>query len=276
MAVSVFPYRTAFVTGASAGLGRAFVQMLRAQGVRVWGTARAVERLSGFSGDRDFVAVEFDLSDPNTAAAAFSRANEAAGGFDVVINNAGYGVFGPFDETDFQVWQSQVDSMLTTTARISHLALRSMRARGQGVLVHVASLATEFPLPYMAGYNMAKAGLSALSESLMVETAGSGVTVLDFRPGDYRTGFNQTMQPHSIDPVREPRLAGAWRALEANLRSGPAPERAAADLRRALVRGRSGVVRSGNWFQAWLAPRLAGLAPQSLKRAVMARYYGVS
>ena len=276
MAVPAFPHRTAFVTGASAGLGRAFVRMLRAEGVRVWGTARAADRLSEFAADTDFVAVALDLADAEQAAAIFSRANTEAGGFDIVINNAGYGVFGRFDASDFRVWQFQVDAMLTTTARVSHLALRSMRERGRGVLVHVTSLATEFPLPYMAGYNMAKAGLSALSESLMIETAGSGVTVLDFRPGDHRTGFNHTMQPPSIDPEREPRLDKAWQTLEANLQGGPVPERAAADLRRALIRGRSGVVRSGTWFQAWLAPLLARLAPLGLKRAVMSRYYGAS
>ncbi len=250
--------------------------MLLAEGVKVWGTARETDRLAEFTGQAAFVAVALDLSQPEQAAAAFSAADENAGGFDVVINNAGYGVFGPFDATDFQVWQSQIDAMLTTTARIAHLAVRSMRARGQGALVNVASLAVEFPLPYMAGYNMAKAGLSALSESLMVETAGTGVTVLDFRPGDHRTGFNHTMQSHSIDPVREPRLARAWKALEANLNSGPEPESAAVDLHRALLRRRSGVVRSGSWFQAWLSPLLARFAPLGLKRAVMARYYGVS
>jgi short-subunit dehydrogenase len=276
VAAPSFPYRTAFVTGASAGLGQGFVRMLLAEGVKVWGTARETDRLAEFAGQSGFVAVALDLSQPEHAAAAFSRADEEAGGFDVVINNAGYGVFGPFDVTDFHVWQSQVDALLTTTARIAHLALRSMRARGRGSLVNVASLATEFPLPYMAGYNMAKAGLSALSESLMVETAGTGVTVLDFRPGDYRTGFNHTMQSHSIDPVRDPRLARAWKALEANLSSSPEPERAAVDLRRALLRRQSGVVRSGSWFQAWLAPLLARLAPLALKRTVMARYYGVS
>ena len=127
MAVPAFPHRTAFVTGASAGLGRALVRMLRAEGVRVWGTARAADRLSEFAADTDFVAVALDLADAEQAAAIFSRANTEAGGFDIVINNAGYGVFGRFDASDFRVWQFQVDAMLTTTARVSHLALRSMR-----------------------------------------------------------------------------------------------------------------------------------------------------
>lgn len=250
--------------------------MLLADGIRVWGTARDPVRLAELSAAPGFTPVVLDLADPAAAAAAFARADADAGGFDIVVNNAGYGVFGPFAETDFDVWRAQVDAMLVATARIAHLALGSMRARGRGSLVNVASLATEFPLPYMAGYNMAKAGLSALSESLMIETAGSGVTVLDFRPGDHRTGFNHTMQSQSFDRAPEPRLARAWARLEENLRGGPGADRAAADLRRALRRGRSGVVRSGSWFQASLAPLLARLVPLGLRRTVMTRYYGAS
>ena len=250
--------------------------MLLADGIRVWGTARDPARLADIRAVPGFTPVVLDLADADAAAAAFVHADADAGGFDIVINNAGYGVFGPFAGTDFEVWRTQVEGMLITTARIAHLALGSMRARGRGSLVNVASLATEFPLPYMAGYNMARAGLSALSESLMVETAGSGVTVLDFRPGDHRTGFNHTMQSQSFDRALEPRLARAWARLEENLRGGPGADRAAADLRRALRRGRSGVVRSGTWLQASLAPLLARLVPLGLRRAVMTRYYGAS
>lgn len=276
VAASIPPHRTAFVTGASAGLGRAFVRMLLADGLKVWGTARDGVRLVEFSGISGFTAVELDLGCPDEAVAAFQRADREAGGFDVVINNAGYGVFAPFVAVDFGVWAAQIEGMLITTARIAQAALQGMSTRDRGVLVNVASLASEFPLPFMAGYNIAKAGLSALSESLMIETAGTGVTVIDFRPGDHRTGFNHTMQSHSIDPVSEPRLARVWRTLEANLQTGPDPERAAADLGRALRRRRSGVIRTGSFFQATLAPLLARLVPLALKRAVAARYSGVS
>jgi NAD(P)-dependent dehydrogenase (short-subunit alcohol dehydrogenase family) len=122
----------------------------------------------------------------------------------------------------------------------------------------------------MSGYNVAKAGLSALSESLMFESRGSAVRVIDFRPGDYRTNFNRAMQNDSAsDSTR-----GAWSALEAALAAAPRPERAARDLRRALIAGRSGVVRSGSFFQARLAPALARLLPRSWVRAATARYFG--
>ena len=268
-------YRTALVTGASTGIGRAFVDMLLEEGVRVWGTGRDPARLPARAG---FAPVALDLDADASVAAAFQQAEGAAGGLDLVVNSAGYGLYGPFAERDFADWRRQLDAMFVRTLQLSHLALRGLVSRNRGALVNVSSLAVEFPLPFMSGYNAAKAGLSAFSESLMIEVAGTGVIVIDFRPGDYRTGFNQTMQAASdnLAPPAGPssrRVQQAWTRLEANLQSAPPPARAAGDLRRALRRGRSGTVRSGTFFQARLAPWLVRLAPAWLHRAVTARYF---
>jgi short-subunit dehydrogenase len=267
-------HRTAFVTGASAGLGREFALMLLSEGVRVWGSSRAPARLEALSSGHPgaFHPVTLDLADGDGAVRAFTVASAAAGGgFDIVINNAGYGVFGEFAGVETAVWRAQLEGMLGTVLALSHAAFRTMRARNRGCLVHVSSIAAEFPLPYMSGYNVAKAGLSALSESLMFESRGSGVIVVDFRPGDYRTNFNQAMQKDSISEGTRK----AWAALEASFASAPAPERAARDLRAALLSGRSGVFRSGSFFQAVVAPLIARITPQSWVRWGTARYFGV-
>jgi short-subunit dehydrogenase len=265
---------TAFVSGASSGLGRAFARMLLGEGVRVWGTSRDPSRLAELSTAHPgtFRPVALDLADTAGAVRAFTEASAAAGGgFDLVVNNAGYGVFGEFAAVEAAVWRSQIDGMLGTVLGLSHAALRSMKARNRGCLVQVSSIAAEFPLPYMSGYNVAKAGLSALSESLMFETRGTGIRVIDFRPGDYRTDFNQVM--HGDATTESTRRA--MKALEAGLAAGPAPERAALDLRRALLANRSAVVRSGSFFQARLAPLLGRLVPASWVRLATARYHGL-
>lgn len=252
--------------------------MLMSEGIRVTGTARDTARLANLAKNPLFTSFALELADPESAERAFQTAssNAGEGGFDLVINNAGFGLFGPFAAVDFTIWQKQIDAMLGTTARLSHAALGSMAKRNLGCLVNVSSLAVEFPLPFMSGYNMAKAGLSALSESLIFETQGTGVTVIDFRPGDYRTAFNQAMQPTAHATTVDPRLASVWRELESHLETSPLPVAAARDLRRALARRRSGVVRSGSFFQARLAPFLSRLAPAGLRRAIVARYQGVS
>lgn len=267
-------YRTAFVTGASSGLGQSFAEMLLAEGVRVWGTAREASRLAPLATHANFTSVVLDLDKPEEAEAAFANASAAAGGFDLVVNNAGYGLFAPFTSVDFSLWQKQLDAMLGATARLSHTALRGMLKAKRGCLVNVASLATDFPLPFMTGYNVAKAGLSALTESLIFETRGTGVTVIDFRPGDFRTGFNRTMQPQAGVLGHDERLARAWQELEKNLNAAPPPNCAATVLRKALLRQRSGTVRCGSFFQGQLAPFFIRFAPPGLRRAIIARYFG--
>ncbi|MDB6114778.1 MAG: fabG 4 [Lacunisphaera sp.] len=264
-------YRTAFVTGASTGLGRAFTDMLLASGVEVWGTARAASRLDLVHAK--FHPVALELGDGLGAERTFLEAAEAAGGFDVVINNAGFGAFGAFAHTDFAVWEEQLRVMLVNTARLSHAALRGMLARGRGALVNISSIAGEFGMPYQAIYNTTKAGLSALNESLMYEVKGTGVIVIDFRPGDYRTDFEGSVRrpPGAAGPGQEK----AWVAFTAMMQSGPPPSHAAARLSAALLRGRSGTVRSGRFFQAVLAPFLARFGSLNLKRRLQEKYFGL-
>lgn len=264
-------YRTALVTGAGAGLGRAFVDMLRAAGVEVWGTSRRLESLTA---SERFHPVAFDLAAGDAAAEdLIGQIDRECGGLDLLIHNAGYGVFGGILDQPLAVWRAQLDAMLGGSFALNRAAFAVMAPRRRGGIVNVTSMAVEFPIPYLAGYNSTKAGLAALSESLMLEAPTAGITFLDFRPGDYRTGFNQAMftSPPETLPAAAQRVA---RRLDATLAAAPPPERAARDLRRALVRGRSGVVRSGSFFQTVLAPLGVRLMPLAVRRAVMARYFG--
>ena len=261
-------YRTAFITGASTGLGRAFAEMLLREGVEVWGTARDPRRLASRA---RFHPVALELGDGVSAERLFQEAARDAGGFDIVINNAGFGVFGDFAGTDFAVWQRQFEVMLVNTARLSQVALRGMLVRRRGALVNVSSLAAEYPMPFQSAYNSVKAGLSALNESLMFETEGTGVIVIDLRPGDYRTDFDGSVQRPA--ELTDPRQRRVWAAFRALMESGPGPEHAADNLRRALARGRSGTVRTGRPFQAVIAPLLSRLGSLALRRRIIARYF---
>jgi short-subunit dehydrogenase len=271
-------HRTAFITGASTGLGRAFAEMLLADGVRVWGTARDAVRLAPLSAGfpQLFTAVVLDLRDGNRAEAAFREADQVAGGFDLVINNAGYGVFAEFAATDFAVWADQLQVMLVNTARLSHAALGGMLARNRGALVNISSLAAEFPLPFQAAYNITKSGLSALNESLMMEVSGTGVVILDVRPGDYRTDFEGSVLRPKGAAEPGPRMARAWQAFVAMMESGPAPAHAAASLRRALLRNRSATVRTGRFFQAVIAPFISRFGSLALRRRIQASYFNLN
>lgn len=273
-------HRTAFVTGSSTGLGRAFAEMLLQDGVQVWGTSREAGRLAPLASAQpgSFHPVILELADGAGAEAAFEKAAAAAGGFDLVINNAGFGLFAEFAAVDFAVWQEQLQIMLVNTLRLSHAALRHFRHRPgsgpRGTLVNISSLAAEFPLPFQSAYNVAKAGLSAFNESAMIEVAGTGIVIIDFQPGDFRTDFDGAVRRPQAQPT--PRMQGAWQAFATMMRSGPPPGEAALALRRALLRHRSGTVRCGRFFQAVLAPFLTRFGSQGLVRRIHARYFNLS
>jgi len=266
-------YSKAVVTGAGSGLGKAFAQMLIAEGVEVWGTSRDCERLSGWQG---LHPVELDLAYAQSVARFCEWLTTDLPDVDVLINNAGSGSFYAIEDFPPEEIQAQIDVLLAAPIRLTQAAFRLMQARGHGAIVNVASLAAEFPLPYMPLYNAAKAGLSNFTRSLDFD-GGCGVKLIDFQPGDYRTNFNAAAQtsPTKESPRRKD-LHTAWKALESHLQNAPSPERAAADLHRALRHGRSGVVTSGGFFQAKVAPCLARLACWPMKRDCMRRYYGLS
>lgn len=273
-------HRAVFVSGASSGIGEAVAHHWLSRGYQVWGTARCRDRLAKFADQKNFHAVEFDLLDRSAAIEAYDAAENAAGGFAVVVNNAGFGLFGVLTEISAQKWDEQLSAMLTNTFLLVRRQVELMVQRdSSATLVNVSSLAVDFPLPFMAGYNVAKAGLSALSESLLMELSETQIRVIDFRPGDVRTKFNAAMQPTATvtpsAPPHQKNMEAAWRTLEQNLDQGPSPELVAVDLWRAVASRRRGTVTTGGWFQATLAPFLIRLFPQGLARGVRWRYFGI-
>ena len=213
-----------------------------------------------------------DVRDDDAVGALVGDAVARFGHVDVLVNNAGGGFWANFMDVTSKGQSALVAENFGQVTSFIRACVPHMH-RG-GSIVNVTSMAVEFPIPFLSGYNVAKAGLAALTESLMLEAPAAGIAVLDFRPGDYRTGFNQAMfaSPDTSLPETARRVAAR---LDATLAAAPGPARAARDLRRALARGRSGVVRSGSFFQTVVAPLGARLAPLGLRRAVMARYFGI-
>ncbi|MEM9161026.1 MAG: SDR family NAD(P)-dependent oxidoreductase, partial [Verrucomicrobiota bacterium] len=154
------------VTGASSGLGKAFAASLVEKGAHVWGTSRSP---GAHDWEEGVTPVSLDLSYVEEIDSQWDSAGLDAIGFDVLVNNAGAGVFGEFEEVGFADWERQVELMLLSPMKLAHLALSQLRASGEGVLANVSSLAVEYPIPFMAGYNAAKGGLTAFSESLALE-----------------------------------------------------------------------------------------------------------
>lgn len=266
-------FPSAFVTGGSSGLGRVFVEALAREGVEVWAGSRSAARLQALPpGAR---AVELDLSDRKEVSEFLSRPPWPEPPA-LLFNNAGYGRFDRLAEIEEGGLSEQLAAMLEAPALLSrHFLCAGVGQTGRAV-VNVSSLAVEYPLPMMHGYNAVKAGLSGWSRSLALEFPGGDGSpfVIDLRPGDYRTDFNQAVR--RTDGREGDRFLGPiWEALEKHLQAGAEPQSIWPPVRRALLRGRSRTLRTGTFFQARVAALAARLLPEGLVNRIHRGYYGM-
>jgi NAD(P)-dependent dehydrogenase (short-subunit alcohol dehydrogenase family) len=241
----------------------------------VWGTGRTLAKLPTFE---RFHPVVLDLNDDDSIANCFSAALHDAGHFDVLINNAGAGVFGPLEAFSDDEFFAQFKTLLLGPLRLIRLALPEMRARHSGLIVNVSSLAGEFPLPFMAPYSMFKAALSAMSEGLAFELLHTGVRVIDVRPGDFATNFHDSTRRIGSELASEyqPNLIRAWHAIDQNMKRAKSSQ-AVADLLVDIVEGRvRGPVQAlGDIFQAGVARLLARIVRRSWVQWGLRKYYGL-
>ena len=184
---------SALVTGAGRGIGRAIARRLAGAGVGVTAVARTAPDLDRLvreisaEGGRAF-AFPGDVRDPDVCAAAVTRAVDAHGGLQILVNNAGIGVHGPVAETSDEDWARVLDTNLTAVFRLTRAALPHL-VRGGGHVFMISSLAGQNPIAGMAAYCASKAALDHFSRCLMLEVRQHGVKVTTLAPGSVATGF---------------------------------------------------------------------------------------
>jgi NAD(P)-dependent dehydrogenase (short-subunit alcohol dehydrogenase family) len=263
------------LTGASAGIGRLAALKLCEKGHEVWGTGRTPAKLPVHP---KFHPVLLDLNNVASIESGFRQALGEAQHFDVLINNAGAGVFGPLESFSDEEFIAQFETLLLGPLRLIRLTLPGMRGRRQGLIVNVSSLAGEFPLPFMAPYSMNKSALSAMSEGLMLELAHTGIRIVDVRPGDFATNFHESTRRIGTElaDAYAPNLEPAWKAIDKNMAGAQNPVKVAG-LLVSIVEGRTqgSVVAVGDVFQARIAPLLARFAPRAWVVWGLRVYYGL-
>lgn len=177
--------RTALVTGAGRGIGRVVAQRLSRAGHRVVLTARSAEQLADVAAQcpGDTLTVPADLTDPDAVETIFAAAESGFGPVELLVLNAGAAASAPLHRLTDADWQHQLDLNLTAPFRCLRRAVPSMRQRGFGRVVAVASVASKHGDPYIAAYTAAKHGLLGLVRSAAAELATKGVTVNAVCPG---------------------------------------------------------------------------------------------
>jgi 3-oxoacyl-[acyl-carrier protein] reductase len=190
--------KVAVVTGGSRGIGRATAAALLAEGAAVVITGlderRLEEARTALSGQADggarLHAVRADVRNAEQAERVMADAAERFGGLDVLVNNAGLGIFAPVADMGPDAWRRIIDTNLSGVFYCCHFAIPQLRARGGGWIINISSLAGKNAFVGGAAYCASKAGLNAFSEALMQEVRHDGIRVSYVMPGSVATEFS--------------------------------------------------------------------------------------
>jgi NAD(P)-dependent dehydrogenase (short-subunit alcohol dehydrogenase family) len=202
------------ITGSNSGIGRAAAELLAGRGYHVLATMRNLDKgrdLEKTARDNgwDLQLLQLDVCDEASVKDAFAR----AGDVDVLVNNAGFEVWGPLDEIPVSDLIDQFETNVFGPFRCIRAVLPAMRKRGSGVIVNVSSVAGRVGAPLNGAYSSSKFALEALSESLHYELGHFGVRVHIIEPGSIETPFrdNRRLFGAAVDessPYRE--LVDQW------------------------------------------------------------------
>jgi NADP-dependent 3-hydroxy acid dehydrogenase YdfG len=196
--------KTIFITGASRGFGRIWTEAFLKRGDKVAATARDLNSLKDLAeqyGDA-LLPIKLDVTDREGCFAAVKKAQQHFGTIDVVINNAGYGLFGTVEETSEQEARNLIETNVFGLWWVTQAAIPAMRKQGKGHIIQVSSLLGVNPLPLMGMYSASKFAMEALSETLAMEVKDFGINVTIVEPNGYATDFTSVSAVHS-QPIKE-------------------------------------------------------------------------
>jgi short-subunit dehydrogenase len=244
----------ALVTGASSGIGEQFARQLAARGHRVALVARREQRLAGLAqelgGEDHAIPLAADLSVSEERDRLASRLEELGVQVEVLVNNAGYGIYSSFADTGREQELAQLRLLVEAVVDLMARYLPAMVQPGGGAVINMSSTAGLQALPYNASYSAAKSYVLMLSEAVHEEVADRGVTVTAVVPGPVPSGFQQASDAHYF-AARLPKFTFV------------SPERVARDALQAADCGRISVIPGGPQVKLAFGPN------RNLPRAIV-------
>lgn len=191
--------KTIFITGASRGFGKLWAEAFLRRGDRVAVTARNLNDLKDLTDayGKNVYPVQLDVTNRDACFAAVNSARSYFGSLDVVINNAGYGLFGTIEETTEKEARDQIETNVFGSLWVTQAAIPVMRAQGHGHIIQVSSVMGLVTTPVLGVYAASKYAVEAISESLAYEVKSFGINVTLIEPGLFGTDWSGSSAVHS-------------------------------------------------------------------------------
>ena len=260
--------RKALVTGGSSGIGLCICEHLLSDGVEVYSISRNPSKVSK---NKNLTEIAFDLANPDEIPNFVDNFISQHGLPDLLINNAGYGVF--FDLKHFSAKEIflQTSVLFTSPVILCKSFAPKMEEAGQGIIVNVTSLATLYPLPYMSLYNANKSALSAFTQSMQLEY-DKFPRWIDFRLGDIKTSFNKSALKQE-EKIQNVKMCNAWIQIEKQLDESPSPKVASRQLFKAILKEKQGIIYGGSIFHSKILPLIYRFIPNFLIIKLLQKHY---
>ncbi|MDR1171003.1 MAG: SDR family oxidoreductase [Bacteroidales bacterium] len=185
----------ALITGASSGIGLELARIAASNNINLILLARNADKLMQLRTELEerhpikVLAVGCDLTEPDTVEKVAALLHGRGIVPDILINNAGFGMYGSFDRIGAETEENMIRLNVASLTELTKIIYRQMRSRGKGKILNVSSIAGFMPGPWMAVYHATKAYVLSFSEALAAEARGSGVTVTVLCPGPTETNF---------------------------------------------------------------------------------------
>ncbi|WP_214073845.1 SDR family NAD(P)-dependent oxidoreductase [Mucilaginibacter sp. dw_454] len=192
--------KTIFITGASRGFGKLWAEALLQRGDKVVATARDLSSLDDLVskyGD-NILALQLDVNNREAGFAAVAKAKEHFGSIDVLINNAGYGLFGAIEENTEKEAREQMETNFFGLLWLTQAIIPVMREQGHGHIIQLSSVLGLITIPMLGLYNASKFAVEGLSETLATEVKGFGINVTLIEPNGFATDWSGASAAQSV------------------------------------------------------------------------------